>query len=125
MTADAKRAAPAGDRGLLLFVHREVVLLTALVAITVAAFFVTRAVAAGTARLRLSDAAEWYEVGQRQLREGHAGEAIASLRHATRRDPDNIEYVRALAHALIADHQDDAARQVLRAAGRRRVSEEP
>lgn len=112
-------------RGLRLFIHRELVLLTMLIAVTVAAFFVTRAVANSTARLRLSDAAAWSELGQRQLREGRASDAITSLRHATRSDPDNAEYMRALARALAVDHQDAAARQVLRAASRRRAPEAP
>jgi hypothetical protein len=46
------------------FVHRELVILAALVCVTVAAFFVTRSFAAANQAIRLQDARAWYTLGQ-------------------------------------------------------------
>jgi len=95
------------------FVHREVVVLMVLSAAVVAGFLLTRAVAGVNHRLRLDDAAAWYDSGQRQLTGSNIEAAIQSLRHATAIDRDNRRYRLALAAALAADRQDVSARQVL------------
>lgn len=95
------------------FVHREVVILAVLVGITVAAFLVTRAFAASNEALRLQDGRAWYTLGERALQEGDLETALAALRRATAKNPDEPTYRLALAHALTAGQQDEAARQLL------------
>jgi Tfp pilus assembly protein PilF len=102
--ANAERAA---------FIHREILQVCVLMLVAVAAFFVTRAVAANNRDMGLRDAGEWYRRGQRQLQEGRVAAAIEAFRHATVRDRTNKNYVLALARALAGDHEDDAARGVL------------
>jgi len=103
------RAADAQFR----FVHREIVLVTLLVAIASAAFVVTRAVAAGNQRLRLADAAAWYARGEDELSSGHLDAAIDALRRATARNPQSRAYQLGLAKALAAGGQQEAAERVL------------
>jgi Tfp pilus assembly protein PilF len=95
-------------------IHRELLLLSLLVGIAVLAFFLTRAAAASNRELHRRDAAAWYELGERRLREADVGTAIEPLRRAVAKDFSSRRYRLALASALAADHQDDAARQVLR-----------
>ena len=64
-------------------------------------------------RATIRDAAAWYDVGVRQLQAGRAGDAVDSLRHATRRDRGNRAYGAALARALLAAGRGDDARLVL------------
>jgi hypothetical protein len=95
------------------FVHREVIGLILLCVVVVVGFVLTRAAAAANRRLRLRDAAVWYEAGQHDLAAGRIEASIKALRRASAIDRDERRYRLALAAALGADRQDDAARQVL------------
>jgi tetratricopeptide (TPR) repeat protein len=99
--------------GLPRLVHREVVLLLVLGGAAVAAFLLTRTVAAGNERIRLADAAAWYGIGQQALSSGRTEDGIDALRRAANKDRGNRGYRLALARALAASRQDDAATQVL------------
>jgi Tfp pilus assembly protein PilF len=114
--------AAAGDSGRLRLVHREIVVLVSLAAVSVVAFVLTRDFARANDRLRRQDAAAWYEVGQRSLAAGRPAEALTALRRAVGKDQANTRYQVALAAALSTTHEDDAARQVL--VGLRDVSPE-
>ena len=95
------------------FVHRELVILIVLAGVTVAAFLVTRGFAASNQALRLEDGRAWYRLGERALQGGDLDTALAALRRATAKDPDDPRYRLALAHALMTGQQDEAARQLL------------
>jgi tetratricopeptide (TPR) repeat protein len=95
------------------FIHREIVALILLGAVVVIGFVVTRAAARANRELRLMDAARWYEAGERAIASGRTGAAIPALRRAASIDRDRREYRVALAGALMADRQDEAARQIL------------
>ena len=95
------------------FVHREIVLLTVLVAVTIAAFFITRAVATGNRRIRTQDAEAWYAEGQSAARNADLERAVTAFRQAAIKDADNIRYRLALAQALARAHHDDQARRTL------------
>jgi tetratricopeptide (TPR) repeat protein len=84
-----------------------------LCAIAIAAYFGTRAVANANRRAHLADAARWYAAGEAAIHAGDAHRAAASFRRATALDPFSREYRLALADALTALHDDDAARFVL------------
>ena len=95
------------------FIHREILQLLLLGALAVAAFFVTRALAASNRETTLNNGAEWYQRGTNLAREGDLAEAVESFRRAAvtnRREP---KYVLALADALSRQHQNDAARAAL------------
>jgi Flp pilus assembly protein TadD len=94
-------------------IHREIFQLGALVLVAVAAFLLTRAVAASNRDMNLRDAAEWYRRGQAAVAAGRVDEAVDALRRATVRNRDEKTYVLALAHALALEHDDQAARAVL------------
>jgi Flp pilus assembly protein TadD len=94
-------------------IHREILQLGVLILVAVAAFFLTRAVAANNREMSLRDAAEWYRRGQQAIGTGRVDEAIDSLRRATVRDRYDRRYVLALAQALALKGDDDAARSVL------------
>jgi outer membrane protein assembly factor BamD (BamD/ComL family) len=51
-------------------IHQETLKLATLIAVAIAAFFVTRAIAASNRSMTERDAAEWYARGERALREG-------------------------------------------------------
>jgi Flp pilus assembly protein TadD len=95
------------------FVHREILGLAVLCVLVAAGFVATRAAATANRALRRQDAAAFYDTGERALARGQTGSAIRALRRATAIDRDNRTYRLALAAGLAADHQDDAARQVL------------
>ena len=95
------------------FVHREIVVLVALCVLVVVGFVLTRAAARANRALRLRDAVAWYEAGEHHLAAGQTESAIRALRRATAINRDNRTYRLALAAALAADRQDDAATQVL------------
>src|SRR3954454_15193592 len=67
-------------------IHREMIQLVLLIVVAVAAFVVTRAVAASNRDMSVRDAAEWFERGQRDLAAGHLDEAVEALRRATVRN---------------------------------------
>jgi tetratricopeptide (TPR) repeat protein len=94
-------------------IQREILQLVLLIAIAVAAFFVTRAIAANNHDMNLRDAAEWYRRGLGQLDAGDADSAIDSFRRATVKDRSEKRYVLALARALASTRQDEAARGAL------------
>jgi len=93
--------------------HREIVQLSVLILVAMAAFLVTRAVAASNHDMSLRDAAEWYRRGQQALEAGRVDDAIDSLRRATVRDRSDTRYVLAFAQALALKGHDDGARSVL------------
>ncbi len=88
-------------------------MLVVLCALVVVCFMLTRAAAAANRALRLRDAAAWYDAGEHHLAESETESAIRALRRATAINRDDRSYRLALAAALGAGHQDDAARQVL------------
>jgi tetratricopeptide (TPR) repeat protein len=112
MAADPDRS-DVPDSALAALVPRELLQVTLLIAVTVLAFVLTRAVAAGNTRVRAEDAAAWYDRGERALAGGGTAEAIVSLRRAANKDPGNPRFLLGLARALAADHQNDAARDIL------------
>jgi tetratricopeptide (TPR) repeat protein len=87
--------------------------LVVLCAFVVVGFVLTRAAAGANRAHRLRDAAAWYEAGERRLAGGQTESAVTALRRATAINRDNRAYRLALAGALAAGRQDDAARQVL------------
>lgn len=95
------------------YVRREIIALIVLSVVTAAGFVLTRTAAGAVRALRLRDAAEWYKAGERQLMGGQPHAAVADLRRAAAIDHDNRRYQLQWATALAADHQDDAATQVL------------
>jgi tetratricopeptide (TPR) repeat protein len=94
-------------------IDQEIVKLVLLIGIAVAAFFVTRAIAANNREMSLRDAAEWYRRGLGQLDAGHADDAIDSFRRATVKHRDEKRYALALARALASTRQYEAARRAL------------
>jgi len=94
-------------------IHREILQLVLLITVAVAAFFVTRAIAANNRDMSLRDAAEWYQRGQRELDAGDADTAIDFFRRATVKSRNEKRYVLALARALASKRQDEAARKAL------------
>ncbi len=103
-TDDTERAA---------IIHREFLQLGALVAIAVALFFVTRALAANNHGVSLRDADEWYRRGQQAVAAGRLNDGIDALRRATVRNRTDKTYVLALASALALNGSGEAARGVL------------
>ena len=95
------------------FVQREVVLLIALAVAALGVFQLTRMVANREHRATARDAAAWYDIGVRQLQQGHVDDAVSSLRHATTRDRENRTYGTALARALVGAGRRDDARLAL------------
>lgn len=95
------------------FIHREIVQLCCLGAVAVAAFFLTRAVAANNSATRMKDAAEWYRQGEQALAAGKANDAVSAFRRATARDRGRKPYVLALAQALARNNDTEAARIAL------------
>ncbi len=93
--------------------HRDILLIAALVSCTVGLFFITRAVASQERRLDGRVAATWYQEGQRQLSSGAIEGAIDSFREATANDRDNRTYMLALADALIAANHTAEGQQAL------------
>jgi tetratricopeptide (TPR) repeat protein len=94
-------------------VHRELVLLTVLVAMTAAAFLGTRAAAAANRKRKLADAAAWYAEGEAERRAGRLDAAIAALRRAASMDPGQLDYQLTVARALAGRGDRDRARDRL------------
>ena len=95
------------------FVQRQTTLLGVLCVIAVAAFFVTRSLAAATRALHRSDAARWHALGQQRLAGGDMPGAITALRRAAAMDHEARDVQLALAAAHRRAGQFDAARDVL------------
>lgn len=79
----------------------------------VAGLWVTRAIASGNRQMRLDDATQWFTLAEQRVAAGQSDLAVQAFRRATAIDRDNLPYHLALARALTADGQDDAAYQVL------------
>jgi tetratricopeptide (TPR) repeat protein len=94
-------------------IHREILQLALLIAVAVAAFFLTSALAASNRNLSLRNGAEWYLRGQQALEAGRVDDAIDSFRHATVRNREDQRYVLALARALIIKGDAAGARGAL------------
>lgn len=95
------------------FVHRELVLLSVLVAITVAAFVGTRAMARSNETLRRRQAAAWFDAAQRASHRERPETVVAELRRAVLKDPGNRRYRLALADALATSQREVEATRVL------------
>ena len=95
------------------FVHREIVLLTILIGVTVAAFVGTRAVALSNDALHRRQAAAWFDEAERASQGANAETAIAGFRRAVARAPENRQYRLALAEELATGGLDDEAKRVL------------
>ncbi len=93
-------------------VHREIVLLGALMVLTAAIFVVTRFAAADHEAIRRQEASAWFQAARVGVR---SETTIEALRRAVAKDPRNREYRLALAQALIAGDHDDEARRTLAA----------
>jgi tetratricopeptide (TPR) repeat protein len=107
------RKGAGADKAAARFVHRELVLLTVLVAVTVAAFLGTRAAAVANRRLKRADAAAWYAEGEAERQSGRLDAAIAALRRAATMDPGRLEYQLTVARALAVRGDRDRARERL------------
>lgn len=106
------------------FVQKEIVVLLLLSLATTAAFVFTRAAAAGNREMRQRDAAAWFERGRQAAAAGRKGDAVKAFQRAGGMEGDNQRYRLALASALAADSQEEAARQVLLGV-RERAPEDP
>ena len=95
------------------FMQREMVAIVLLSVVVVAGFILTRRAAAANRALRLSDAAAWSVAGQGDAAAHRTDAAVHALRRAAALDRDNRGYQLALAGALAAADDHDAARQVL------------
>lgn len=94
-------------------VHRELVLLILLVAITAGAFLGTRAAASANHGRKLADAAAWYEQGEADRRDGRIDAAVTALRRSATLDPGRLEYQLMLARALASRGDREQARERL------------
>src|SRR3954466_1863030 len=95
--------------------RREVLQLSILIVVTVAAFFVTRAFAASNRAMNRQDAAEWYRQGRADESAGHLQDAVAAFRRAAARDRTDRRYALALARALALTGSAGEARRTLTA----------
>ncbi len=84
-----------------------------MIAIAIAAFFATRAVATSNRETGLRDAVEWYRRGQLARAGGHLDEAVDDFRRATVRNRANAGYVLSLARALALKRDLEGARAAL------------
>lgn len=92
-------------------IHRELIQLAMLAAIAVVAFFVTRAAAAYNRERTQGDAAAWHRRGQDELTSGHVDAALEAFRRAAVKNRGEKTYALALARALAAQGQHEAARR--------------
>jgi len=94
-------------------IHREIVQLFQLGVLAVAAFFVTRALAASNRETTRRNGAEWYERGSHLAGVGDMDRAVQFFRRATVTNRHEPKYVLALADALARQHQPEPARAAL------------
>jgi tetratricopeptide (TPR) repeat protein len=95
------------------FIHQELLKLATLIALAIAAFFVTRAIAASNRGMTERDAAEWYARGTSALNDGDSTRALEAFRHASVMKRGERQYTLAFVRALVATHQPDAAERAL------------
>jgi len=107
MTRHPSRGPDVEERSAL--IHQEILKLAILIAVAIAAFFVTRAIAASNRSMTLRDAAEWYARGERALAAGDPSVAVEAFRRANVMKRGDRQYTLALGRALITTHQTDAA----------------
>ncbi len=72
-----------------------------------------RTIADSNEALHRRQAAAWFDAAQRASRGGNTETAVAGLRRAVLKDPENSRYRLALAQALAASHLDEATRVLL------------
>lgn len=101
------------DSGVRRLVDREITILVALIAVTIAVFFATRRFAAANELMRRQDAEAWHAIGDDALRRGDLDAAVRAFRRATAKNPDDVSFRRALATALMTMHEDDEALRLL------------
>jgi tetratricopeptide (TPR) repeat protein len=94
-------------------VRREGIKLIALIALTVASFFITRAVAEHVRIENRKDAGTWHAQGDRAFAAGDVDRAVDAYRHALLRDRGNQAYALSLATALQRENQLAAAERIL------------
>jgi len=95
------------------FIHQEILKLAIVIALAIAGFFVTRAIAASNRSMTLRDAAEWYARGEGALASGDPAVAVEAFRRATVMKRGDRQYSLALGRALVTTHQTDAAERTL------------
>jgi tetratricopeptide (TPR) repeat protein len=100
---------PLDARSLGRLVHREMVQLAIVAGFAAAAFLLIRQVAAAAHRQAAQDAAAWFARGQTEMARGRLAPAAEAFRHAAVRRRDDRTYGLALARALAARGQPDAA----------------
>ena len=106
------------------FVHREVVLLSVLIAVTAVVYGFTQAAASSNRDMHRADAVVRFQLGERSQRLGDLDSAIAWFRQAVADSPDDRGYRLALAAALASGQLDDEAERVLLEL-RERLPEDP
>lgn len=107
------RCVPCDTRRWAGLVHREIIILAALVVVTVVAFIGTRAVAISNEVLRREQAAAWFDAAQSATGSDNPGAAVTRFRRAVLKDPENRQYRLALADALTAYFLEEEAQRVL------------
>jgi tetratricopeptide (TPR) repeat protein len=95
------------------FLQRQTTLLFVLIGITIAAFFLTRSLAATSRARHRADAQQWHQMGLQRLAAGDTAGAITALRHAAAGDRENRDVALALATAHRSAGDLAAARDVL------------
>jgi len=106
------------------FVHREVVLLSVLIALTVVVYGLTQAAASSNRDMHRADAVVRFQQGEEAQRLGDLDSAIAWFREAVADSPDDRGYRLTLAAALASGQLDDEAERVLLEL-RERLPEDP
>jgi tetratricopeptide (TPR) repeat protein len=101
------------QRSVFRLVRREVALLTFLSVLAVAVYLGTRALANSNLTLKEKIAVTWFNEGERDLRQGHADDAVAAFRKAAVYNHRNRVYLLSLARALEAAHRDNEGRELL------------
>src|SRR5215471_10184659 len=90
----------------------QMVLLVLLAVGAAGLYFGVHAFAASSHAIRINDAAYWYNEGERQLGQQHAGAAVTAFRKACLIEQNRV-YARALAQALVADGREAQAHELL------------
>jgi tetratricopeptide (TPR) repeat protein len=101
------------QRSVFRLVRREVILLMSLSVLAVVAYLGTRALANSNMELKEKSAITWFREGERDLRQGHAEDAVAAFRKAVVNDHTSRVYLLSLAKALEMAHRDNEGRELL------------